>query len=365
MPAPTAAFQLEFLAKVERLLATGGFTATYKFALLIALANVAVERGDDSGRELRIDLGELAREFTRLYWNSAKPYPGTGRVLTHSRTKGNAAILGLLAPHVEAYGRPEEAMRRSPGETQQLIEKIRRQVLCRYPLYHLQLFEGTSTREKLFDDFLYELPSPNEAVRVRQREIHLKPGVAACLRSLHGVIVSMCEAAWARWIRERNESLGADRQLEAFLFGQDREALSRLAKPLHEMQEGRCFYSGDRLATPASGEVDHFIPWSLYPCNSPFNLVLATPKVNRAKSNLLPSARHLGDFVRRNREQAGRLLEPLPKGCGATPGDAAAVHAIVRWAYAGGRRVRRYWWDMSNGGTLIPSNEEWETLIED
>jgi hypothetical protein len=198
VPAPTAAFQLEFLAKVERLLATGGFTATYKFALLIALANVAVERGDDSGREMRVDLGELSREFTRLYWNSAKPYPGTGRVLTHSRTKGNAAILGLLAPHVEAYGRPEEAMRRSPGETQQLIEKVRRQVLCRYPLYHLQLFEGTSTQEKLFDDFLYELPSPNEAVRVKQREIHLKPGVAACLRSLHGVIVSMCGAAWAR-----------------------------------------------------------------------------------------------------------------------------------------------------------------------
>jgi hypothetical protein len=67
MSAPAAEFQLNFLAKVERLLATGSFTATYKFALLIALANLAVELGDDSGRPLRLDLDDVAREFTRLY----------------------------------------------------------------------------------------------------------------------------------------------------------------------------------------------------------------------------------------------------------------------------------------------------------
>ena len=45
MSAPSPEAQLAFLTKVQRLFAEGDFTATYKFALLIALAAVAVERG--------------------------------------------------------------------------------------------------------------------------------------------------------------------------------------------------------------------------------------------------------------------------------------------------------------------------------
>lgn len=40
-PAPSAEFQLDFLAKVERILSQGQFTTTYKFALLIALTNIS------------------------------------------------------------------------------------------------------------------------------------------------------------------------------------------------------------------------------------------------------------------------------------------------------------------------------------
>ncbi|MGA0173594.1 MAG: hypothetical protein ACO3NL_08105 [Phycisphaerales bacterium] len=47
LPPPSDGFTLAFLDKVERILSTGGFTSTYKFALLIALANLAVEQGDD------------------------------------------------------------------------------------------------------------------------------------------------------------------------------------------------------------------------------------------------------------------------------------------------------------------------------
>ena len=59
-PTPSADFQLDFLAKVERLLSQGRFTSTYKFALLIALTNIAVEQGDDSGEGLDVDLDDVA-----------------------------------------------------------------------------------------------------------------------------------------------------------------------------------------------------------------------------------------------------------------------------------------------------------------
>ena len=44
---PTPEFQLEFLSKLQRLFTEGDFTATYKFALLVSLADLAVEYGQD------------------------------------------------------------------------------------------------------------------------------------------------------------------------------------------------------------------------------------------------------------------------------------------------------------------------------
>jgi hypothetical protein len=79
-PAPSAEFQLEFLAKVERILSQGQFTTTYKFALLVALTNIAVEQGDGSGDALEVDLDDVARQYLELYWNMARPYPQVGAV---------------------------------------------------------------------------------------------------------------------------------------------------------------------------------------------------------------------------------------------------------------------------------------------
>ena len=63
---PSSEFQLQFLQKVQLLLDSGKFTSTYKFALLIALTNVAVEKGDDSGAALEVNLDDVAREFLSL-----------------------------------------------------------------------------------------------------------------------------------------------------------------------------------------------------------------------------------------------------------------------------------------------------------
>ena len=53
--------QLDFIAYIQRMLVEGDFTATYKFALLHALADICVEQPlltDQS--ELKIDLATLA-----------------------------------------------------------------------------------------------------------------------------------------------------------------------------------------------------------------------------------------------------------------------------------------------------------------
>jgi hypothetical protein len=78
---PSAEDQLQFLTKLQRVFAEGDFTATYKFALLISLADLAVELGADDGRELMLSHRQIGERFVNLYWRQAVPY-GTGRVGT-------------------------------------------------------------------------------------------------------------------------------------------------------------------------------------------------------------------------------------------------------------------------------------------
>ena len=53
---PATNQQIEFLAKIQRIFTEGEFTATYKFALLIALSDLAVELGRDTGEPLSLDM---------------------------------------------------------------------------------------------------------------------------------------------------------------------------------------------------------------------------------------------------------------------------------------------------------------------
>jgi len=85
--------------------------------------------------------------------------------------------------------------------------------------------------------------------------------------------------------------------LQDLFARRERIALVPLRPALRELQQGRCFYCGDRLS--GAGEVDHFIPWSRYPDDGLDNLVLADRGCNGAKRDLLASARH----VRRWRER--------------------------------------------------------------
>ena len=49
--------QIRFLVNLQRLPDEGQFTASYKYALLLALADLSIEKGDDSGAPLPLDAG--------------------------------------------------------------------------------------------------------------------------------------------------------------------------------------------------------------------------------------------------------------------------------------------------------------------
>lgn len=184
--------------------------------------------------------------------------------------------------------------------------------------------------------FLYDHP-PTAAECARLTHLTLKPGVSACLRRLHGVIVSMVQSRWALWVRQNNRSLQQDSLLEAFLFGANRTAVSVYAERFWHLQDRRCFYSGDRLPSPRSGEVDHFIPWSRYPCDSPFNLVLASKRENQRLRDALKPAAMRQRWERRNDTHLSALVAPEREGgFGAGEQERELVRALAGWVYGGG-----------------------------
>jgi hypothetical protein len=65
---PTSEFQIQFLQNLQRLLSEGSFVATYKYALLLALADISVENGNDSGDPLPIKTSQIAEKFISYYW---------------------------------------------------------------------------------------------------------------------------------------------------------------------------------------------------------------------------------------------------------------------------------------------------------
>lgn len=74
LPSPTPEDQLRFVQDIQHVFAEDDFTATYKFALLIALADLAVELGVDDARELVLPTRQSGERFIQMYWRHALPY---------------------------------------------------------------------------------------------------------------------------------------------------------------------------------------------------------------------------------------------------------------------------------------------------
>jgi hypothetical protein len=72
MGEPSAQRQIQFLSNLQRLLGEGGFVATYKDALLMALAEIAVEDGSDDDSPLVIPTKRIAEKFIQSYWRQTQ-----------------------------------------------------------------------------------------------------------------------------------------------------------------------------------------------------------------------------------------------------------------------------------------------------
>ena len=122
-------------------MAEGLFVASYKFALLHALADLAVITGDDSGGPLTLSTKEIAKKFIELYWQQCRPFEiggeATDLILQQNTGKQAAIISGIIAAQRECGGSLFRLRQQAPDLWQPLVNGVNR-TICVMPLWKLQ-----------------------------------------------------------------------------------------------------------------------------------------------------------------------------------------------------------------------------------
>lgn len=304
--------QLAFLRQLQRLFNEGEFTATYKFALLHAIADLCVERRDAPDGTLHLPLRDLGEKFLELYWNHAAPYQGD---MIRQNTKGQAEIIRRLEiarldfrtlPAYRASAKWAGGVRSAAA----LIQKM--------PLWRLQTLGGEPQA------FLYGNALVADG-------IVLNPGVAGCFRLFYPLVLNLVRGHWVSHIRRINTNhafLRQDGDLEAFLFDSQRRNLQVAEPVLREIQSDHCFYCGGRM--DGDFHVDHFIPWARYPRDLGHNFVLAHARCNLSKHDTLAARIHVEHWRERNAAHGGTLAGELASTFTC---DVQASNRIARWSY--------------------------------
>ncbi len=347
MPVPTPEQQIDFLQKMQRLLTEGLFVASYKFALLRALADLAVLKGDDSGEELELSVSDIAKVFVELYWRQTRPFCAQGSLagqVLRQNTGKQAAVVQTIAAMQLQYGGSLSRLQHDQSHWRALTREVA-DVVAVMPLWKLQRVG----REVV--DFLY----PNVG---QGRGIRLKPGVAYCLRRFYGILRNLVEGAWINYVRSLNGPvLGHGVDVGEFLFGAERAALEVYRPVLQDVQKDVCFYC--RNSMRVKGEVDHFIPWSRYPVDLGHNFVLAHRECNSHKSDFLAAEAHLEAWLERNQVHARTLREFFAENH--LLGDEQSSVSIARWAYSQTASINGLVW-MDNG-VLVHLAGDWSRLL--
>ncbi|WP_459720304.1 HNH endonuclease [Paraburkholderia sp. 2C] len=330
--APTADQQLAFLRQLQLVFDEGEFSSTYKYALLLALGELAVEMGDDTGSSLQIPIERIAEKFIEFYWPQSVPYVdidlGESVVLSQNLGQQQASVITSLQ-RLRSRG---IATLTQAKESPYWFDTIRdiSATVKEMPIRHLQNVSGTTI------SFLYALPVVGNAVE-------LLPGVSYSLRQFQGFLQQLARTGWTAHVsanRRNTRLIGRSARLERFLFGTSRADLSDVASILRPLQDDRCFFCQGKLYDQAV--VDHFIPWSRYPRDTALNFVVAHATCNADKRELLAGQPHLDRWLERNyqrHEDIGFAIAEV-----GFVSNLTVTNTIAKWAYRQAYEARGHFW---------------------
>jgi hypothetical protein len=335
---------IRFLRQFQELLAEGGFVATYKFALMQALADLSVEHQAAQDGSLRLHVERLAEKFVEYYWNQARPF--RDRVLRQN-ISGQAEVLRRIQEYRSLSDGKLGQLQADRAAWQKLIRHVAA-VIVKMPLWKLQTV-GNRKNEFLYRESEY-----------RDRSIRLLPGIPDAFRAFHPMLTSMIRGGWISQIHRigaNKQVLGAQAELEDFLFGTDRRSLERFTAVIRRHQSRECFYCGKPVT--GQGDLDHFIPWSRYPLDLGHNFVYAHKGCNNAKRDHLAAVTHLERWRIQNLDEGHSLARAFERE--GLSSDVERSVLIARWAYEQGCASGARLWIQDN--EFEDSDYRWQSTL--
>jgi hypothetical protein len=328
---------LTFAQKLLTVLDQGRTTATYKYAVLLGLMDLCLEKTSAQGTApAMVTTVELAAKVIELYWSHASPYPDRETVLRQN-SKGQAEILSAITtfrgnPRVAEAASCRQARLVDPAGYARLLATVEFK-LAEMPLPKLQRVGDQ------IDEFLYRVAFQSAEAAVTKPS-HLRAATfdnrivfvgnaAEHLVALAPLLRPFIQREWATLVARFNGF--PESALEAFLFGTERTATASLKAGLRECQDNRCFYCDGRITEP---EVDHFVPWARIADNGLDNLVLVDRGCNSAKRAHLAATQHVERWSARF--AAGSVLDRDLTDIAARAGwerDTARTLGVARGIY--------------------------------
>lgn len=331
--------QLAFISYIQRLVVEGEYSATYKFAMLNALADICIETPESNfTTKLEIPFERLIDKLVQLYWNHSSPFnvddTGEGVVLLQN-SRGQIKFISVIED-VKKQGYHSYYLFKSSNIYQKTIRALK-QPLKEGPLERLQKL-ANQNECFLFPHVFNTANSKNVIV--------LNEGIADCFRRFYDLVVHVARNEWVKKIESlafNKEVLGNKPSIERFLFSSERQNLTKVTPVLKEIQSGLCFYCGKPMKQASDAHVDHFIPFARYANDTAHNFVLAHGACNTSKSDYLASARHQEHWVQQNLEDfRGTISTELNRYFLVDPD---LSFAISRWAYNQAAQMGAKYWD--------------------
>jgi len=297
-----------FAERVLTLLHEGAYNTTYKFAVLLGLMDLVIEKSNKDGSLAdTVTTRQLAEKVIEIYWNQVATYAGIKGV-PRQGWNGQAEIVSKIKNFREKnnYSSLFKSKLNDPTGYKRLLNHAEKK-LIEEPLPKVQYF-GKQEQRFIYDiDWSKTSPIDLKEVTAQQQgrdssfdnQIHLFPNVADYLVNLNGLLRPLIQRIWAMEVAKINQL--EESRLENFLFGAERAAAAKLTPAFREFQDNKCFYCCQPFgATSKAPEVDHFVPWARFPNDGLANYVLAHSACNGSKSDHIAGVEHFAEWMRRN-----------------------------------------------------------------
>lgn len=309
---PEALNAIGFAERVLTLLDEGAYNTTYKFAVLLGLMDLVIEKSNKDGSLAdTVTTRQLAEKVIEIYWNHVAEYSGMNEEPLQGKS-GQAEIITRIKDFRarSAFSTLFKSKAANKKKYDALVDYVEKK-LVEMPLPRVQYFGNQESR------FIYDIgwskssPMDLRAVTAHQKgqhstfdnRIHLLPNVADYLVNLNGLLRPLIQRTWAMEVAKINKL--EESRLEKFLFGAQRAGAAKLAPDLREFQKNKCFYCGKSFGSSGKvPEVDHFVPWARFPNDGLANFVLAHAVCNGSKSDHIAGVDHFAHWMERNHSEA-------------------------------------------------------------